>query len=323
MLAALLALPFAGAQSAAPSPGGDKATIIRVANIYVQPDESSSRVGEMTPGREMVVSEHSGKWLRVFADTDVETVSRQDAPVFGGEQNTPPISGWIIDKGVVEGSTPQGSVILFGEADETEAAASQPHSPPRAAEDARRLYRMVDELFPQSVLAPEAMWRAADIRWQLQKADVMSLPSAHEKEAYLREQLDESEMKKIERLFPGSKWADLAAYDMIDNKLCGDWQGSEKCPEQEAVIYGKYVEEHPDSPKAPEALYKAAWRLASAGDMWTADNNLKGAAQDRAAATKLAQQLEGKYTHSVYAARAASLVFKIQQSIPIYGTERE
>ena len=313
----------ARAQKPTPPPSGTKATVIRVANIYVQADDSSARVGEMTPGREMVVSEHSGKWLRVFADTDVETVNEQDTPVFGGEQNTPPTAGWIIDKGVVDTSTPQGSVILFGEADEAEAAASQPHSPPRAAEDARRLYRMVDELFPQSVLAPEAMWRAADIRWQLQKADVMSLPSAHEKEAYLREQLDDSEMKKIQKLYPGSKWADLAAYDMIDNKLCGDWQGSEKCPEKEAEVYGSYAAQHPDSPRAPEALYKAAWRLASAGDMWTADNNAKRAEDDRGSATKIAQQLETKYTHSVYAARAAGLVYKMQQSIPIYGSDRE
>ena len=45
--------------------------------------------------------------------------------------------------------------------------------------------------------------------------------------------MDEDEMRKVMKYFSGTKWADLAAFDLIDNKLCGDWQGSEKCPEQE------------------------------------------------------------------------------------------
>jgi hypothetical protein len=178
-------------------------------------------------------------------------------------------------------------------------------------------------MFPQSLLLQESMWRAADIRWQLQKADASTLPSAHEKENYLREQMDEDEMKKILKYFPHTKWADLAAYDLIDNKLCGDWQGSEKCPEKEADIYVKYVEEHPDSIRAPEALYKAAWRLASAGDMWSADGNGGRADEDRKHAADLVTRLQSKYSQSQYAARGATLIYKVQQGIPIYGSNRE
>ena len=47
---------------------------------------------------------------------------------------------------------------------------------------------------------------------------------------------------------------------MIDNKLCGDWQGLPKCPEMEAGLYQKYAEQYPDGPKAAEALYKATYR---------------------------------------------------------------
>jgi len=32
-------------------------------------------------------------------------------------------------------------------------------------------------------------------------------------------------MKLVIKKFSGSKWADLAAFHLIDNKLCGDWQG--------------------------------------------------------------------------------------------------
>lgn len=305
------------------APHGTKGTVVHNANLYVQADESAARVSTVTPGRELVIAEHSGKWLRVFANTDVQTVSEADAPVFGNETNAQPISGWIMDKGVVTADTPKGDAILFGEGVSMENVASQAHPPPDAAQSARRLYRTVVDLFPQSPLAAEAMWRAADIRWQLQKADALSLPSAHEKENYLREQLDETEMKKIQKLYPRTKWADLAAYDVIDNKVCGDWQGSEKCPEKEADIYAKYADEHPDSPKAPDALFQAAWREACAGDMYQADNDDKKSNDARARAKDIAGRLESKYSQSEYAARAAGLVYKMEQQIPIYGSDRE
>lgn len=319
----LLGASSAFGQKNAQPPHGTKGTVVHVANLYVQADESADKVSTVMPGRELVIAEHSGKWLRVFANTDVETVHDQDAPVFGNETNAQPISGWILDKGVVTADTPKGDEILFGEAVSTEIAASEPHPPPQAAQSARRLYRMVVELFPQSPRAPEAMWRAADIRWQLQRADSFSRPSAHEKENYLREQMDENEMKKIQKLYPHTRWADLAAYDMIDNKVCGDWQGSEKCPEKEAEIYMKYADEHPDSPKAAQAIYQAAWRLASAGDMYQADNDQKKADESRAHAKELAARVESKYSQSEYAARAAGLVYKMEQAIPIYGSDRE
>jgi hypothetical protein len=302
---------------------GPKATLVRLANLYVQPDESADRVAQVTPGREMVIAERSGHWLRVFANIDAPESRRADMPVLDQDVQVVPISGWMLDKGVIDTNTAQGDDILFGEAISAEESASQSNPPPGAALEARLLYRRVVEMFPQSLLVPEAMWRAADIRWQLQKADASTLPSAHEKENYLREQMDEDEMKKVEKNYPHTRWADFAAYDLIDNKLCGDWQGSEKCPEKEAEMYLKYVSDHPDSPRAAEALYKAAWRMASAGDMWAADNDDHRAQADRARAADIANQLQSKYPQSEYAARSASLIYKVQQGIPIYGSDRE
>ena len=306
-----------------PPKNGTKATLVRVANLYVQPDESADRVAIIAPGREMVIAERSGHWLRVFANIDAPESRKADEPVMEQDQQVIPISGWMIDKGIIDTNTPHGDAILFGEAISAENAASDPHPPPGAALEARLLYRRAVEMFPQSPLTPEAMWRAADVRWQLQKADASTLPSAHEKENYLREQMDEDEMKKIEKYFPHTRWADFAAYDRIDNKLCGDWQGSEKCPEKEADIYLKYVNDHPDSPRAAEALYKAAWRMAAAGDMWTADNDGHRAQEARTRATDIGNQLQSKYAQSEYAARAASLIYKVQQGIAIYGSDRE
>jgi len=68
--------------------------------------------------------------------------------------------------------------VLMGEAANQESLASDPRGPVNAAQSARLLYRRLAEIFPNSPLAPEAAWRAADILWQLQKADAASRPSA-------------------------------------------------------------------------------------------------------------------------------------------------
>src|ERR1700748_2118011 len=109
-------LVFAVQATAAPKApsNGVKATVIRNTNLYVAPDNSSSRLAEISPGREMVIVEKNGPWLRVFANTDQETSRSQDAPVFGQEAAAPPVSGWMSAPGVVSSETPKGDLILFG-----------------------------------------------------------------------------------------------------------------------------------------------------------------------------------------------------------------
>src|ERR1700749_3023693 len=240
-----LVVQGAAAPKSAPPSNGPKATVIRNTHLYVAPHTSSSRMAEITPGREMVVLEKNGPWVRVFANTDEETSRSQDAPVFGHEAAAVPVSGWMQAAGVVSSETPKGDLVLFGAAASQEIDAALPKAPQSVAQSARLLYQRMADLFPQSPLTQEAAWRSADIRWQLQKADVMSLPSAHEKDAYLRESIDDEELRKLKKNYPNSKWSDLADWDMLDNKVCGDWQGSTKCPQKEAAMYEKYAQEHP------------------------------------------------------------------------------
>ena len=142
----------------------------------------------MQIGREMVVAEKSGPWLRVYANTDIEEQhSDKDTPMVGSDETPPPISGWIEAKGIVEETTPNGDQILMGAAANQEALASDPRGPANAAQSARLLYRRLVEMFPNSPLAPEAAWRAADIQWQIEKADAATLPSAHEKDPDFRQ----------------------------------------------------------------------------------------------------------------------------------------
>jgi TolA-binding protein len=326
LLSSTLALTAAFAAEQKPS--GPVATVLRSTPLYVGADTSSQRLDYIIPGREMIIvgpssASKSGPWLRVFANTDVEQNRAEDAPVFGGESATPPVSGWIENKGVVTADTPNADAVLYGAAAGQETRASNSSKGRDAAQAARLLYARDAQLFPQSPHAGESLWRAADIRWQIEKQDVYSRPSAHEKEAYLRQQIDDSEMKKIIKRFPGSKWADLAAFNLLDNKVCGDWQGTTKCPEKEAELYQKYADEHTNSPKAPEALFEAIYRLAAAGDIYAGNNDEKKAAASRDHARAVATHLQQKYPESDFSARAATLVYQMQQSIPIYGAERD
>src|SRR5450432_868300 len=193
-------------------------------------------------------------------------------------------------KGLVQSNTPDGDKILFGEAVDSEDQASQSHGRRYAAQDAMRLYAEVAELFPQSPLAGEAMYRSADIRWQLEKSDQASLPSAKEQDPYLRRGLDDDYFRKVMKKFPDTKWAYLSAFHLIDNKLCGDWQGQSKCPAKEAEIYEKYAAEYPQSPAAAEALYQAAYRWAALIEIYKTEEQPKKSDEAKTKALAVAQQ---------------------------------
>lgn len=299
-----------------------RATVLHDANVYVAADADSQRVSFVAPGHEVVVVERSSPWVKVFANTDVQE-DPEDKPEFGDENAPTPSSGWIRDKGVVGPTTPNGDQILYGSAANLEDAATKPNAPKDAAMEAHLLYRRVAEYFPQSQLAPEAAWRSADIRWQLEKRDISTLPSAKEQDASLRPQLFEGEMKKVIKNYPGTKYAGMASFAMLDNKLCGDWQGLPKCPEKEAELYEKYARQFPDSPRAAEALYNAVYRDAVVVTMYAVQEDKKKSDAAASRTQSLAADLKAKYPQTDYAARAVSIAFRVQQGIPIYGNDRD
>jgi hypothetical protein len=301
-----------------------RVTMLHEANVYVTADANAQKISVITPGHEAVVIERSGPWIQVFANTDVEDTSDENKPEFTDDSDTvTPASGWIRNKGVVGPATPGGDAILYGAAANFEAQAQQPHAPKGAAMAAHLLYERVANYYPQSPLAAQAAWRGADIRWQLEKSDISTLPSAKEQDAYLRPQIYEGEMKKLMKQYPGSKFAALAAYDLLDNKLCGDWQGLPKCPEMESGLYEKYAQRYPDSPKAAEALYNATYRQGVAVTMYMVQDDKKRADQAGQRVASLAEELKQRYSGTDEAARAASIAYKVQQGIPIYGNDRD
>ncbi|MBZ5706368.1 MAG: hypothetical protein LAN63_13545 [Acidobacteriia bacterium] len=285
----------------------ERATTVRVASVYLTPDNTSAKLADLDRGREVIILETSRDWLHVEANLTEERT----------------VTGWMLEKGVVRPSTPNGDKILFGEAVDSEDQASQRHGRRGAAQDALYLYYRVAEEFPNSPLAGEGMYRSADIRWQIEKADVMSRPSAKEQDAYLRVGMNEEFMKEVMKKFSGTKWADLAAFHLIDNKLCGDWQGASKCPEKEADIYEKYARERPQSPSTPEALYDAAWRRSALIEIYKQEDQVKKSEESKAKAMALAQSVATQYPQTDWGARAHRLLYLMQHGIPTYGNAQE
>ncbi|HTW31160.1 MAG TPA: SH3 domain-containing protein, partial [Candidatus Sulfotelmatobacter sp.] len=304
LFAAILAVaPFAASQA-------QRGTLVHEETIRVSASTDAARLGEAERGHELVILETGNGW------TNVEAIIREpkkdedeDDPASEGKT----ITGWVLSKALVSMSTQNGDKIIFGEAANSEDEASRRRGRRDAAQDAMRLYYRVYDLFPASPLAAEGLYRAADIRWQMERNDVMTRPSAREREAYMRGQIDEEWMKLVIKKFPGTKWADLASFHLIENKLCGDWQAASKCPEKESELYEKYVKEHEQSPAAAEALYDAATRQAALIEIYKTEANQKKSDEAKNHALSLAQRIVSQSGQSDWTLRAQTLIFYIQQ----------
>jgi SH3 domain-containing protein len=312
-ISAIAAIVVVTALAAAQAPRG---TLVHEETIRVSPSTDAAKLGEAERGHELVILDNSRDWVHVEA---ILREPKKDADEDDPEAEGKTITGWVLGKALVTSTTPNGDKIVFGEAADSEDQASRRRGRRDAAQDAMRLYYRVYDLFPTSPLAGEGLYRAADIRWQIERSDVMTRPSAREREAYMRGQIDEEWMKLVIKKFPGTKWADLAAFHLIENKLCGDWQGASKCPEKESDIYEKYAAEHEQSPAAPEALYQAAWRRSALIEIYKTEANQKKAEESKNRALALAQKIVSQYGQSDWALRAQKLIFYIQQGVPTYG----
>src|SRR5258706_13998958 len=91
----------------------DHGVMQREANLYVSPDLKSQKLGRVLRGREVVVLDTSHEFLKVLAELDNECN----------------VSGWLVNKGVVTSSTPNGDQVLFAEAIDSENEASRRGGP--------------------------------------------------------------------------------------------------------------------------------------------------------------------------------------------------
>ena len=294
-----------------------RGTLVHEESIRVSPSGDTAKLGTVERGYELVIIDSSRDWAHVEAILRDPSKNPDDEDDEEAQGKT--ITGWLPAKALVGMSTPNGDKIVFGEAADSEDEASRRRGRKDAAQDAMRLYYRVYDLFPASPLAGEGLYRAADIRWQIERSDIMTRPSAREREAYMRGQINEEWMKLVIKKFPGTKWADLAAFHLIENKLCGDWQAASKCPDKEADMYEKYAKEHQQSPAAPQALYQAAWRRSALIEIYKTEANPKKAEDSKNRALGLGQQILSQYGQSEWANRAQTLIYFVQNGVPTYG----
>jgi hypothetical protein len=288
----LLALATAGSFAA------DRGTLIREEYLYASAGANSQKLSQVNRGSDLTVLETTNAdnqpWMKVAMAADQAQVSKE-------------ITGWLPGKAIINASTANGDQIIFGQAVDSERQAEERGGRKGAAEDALRLYSRVAEIFPGSPLAVEAMWRAADIRWQLAKSD-RSGKAPNEK--YLQEVITR---------FPQTRQADLAAFDLLEGKLCAEWRGLPECPTKEAALYEQFAREHPQSPKAAEALFDAAWRYASLADIYRLSDDRDKSEAARKRAIALAQQVQSQFAQSDWKPRAVDLIYKLEKKIVLYG----
>jgi hypothetical protein len=308
--AIIISAPLAIAQA-------KRGTLVHEETLRVAPNAEAAKLAEAGRGRELILLATSRDWVQV------EAILREPSHEEGAteeEEEGKAVTGWLLSKAFVDATTQDGDRIIFGEAADSEDQASRRRGRRDAAQDAMRLYYRVYDLMPASPLAAEALYRAADIRWQIDRADVMTRPSARERQAYMRAQMREEWMKLVIKKYSVTKWAELAAFRLLENKLCGEWEGLSKCPDKEAELYENYAKDHPQSPAAPEALYNAAWRRSALIEIYRIEPNQKKAAESKDRALALAQKVVSQYGQSDWALRTQRLIFYIQQGIPTYGS---
>lgn len=278
----------------------EHATLVREESLYVSAGANSQKLLQVERGQNLMVLDRANAdnqpWIKVFVTLEQDAQNRQ-------------ITGWLPAKAIVAASTANGDQIIFGQAVDSERQAEERGGRKGAAQDALRLYSRVPELFPGSPLAAEAMWRSADIRWQLAKADLLRSGKPPE-ERYLREVITK---------FPQSKQAELAEYDLLETKMCAEWRGQTECPEKESTLYEQYAHEHPQSSRAAEALYNAAWREAALTDIYRINNDNAKSETARKKAIALAQEIQNQYPQADWKPRALDLAYKLENKIPIYS----
>ena len=290
-----------GLLAAAPAMGQERATLIRGETLHATAGMNTQPVTQVDRGSNMTILERGNAdgqaWVRVSMAADqAAQVSRE-------------ITGWLPAKTIITASTGNGDQVIFGQAVDSEREAEERGGRKGAAHDALRLYARVPELFPGSPLAAEAMWRSADIRWQLEKVE-LRLSGKLPEEKYLKE---------VMAKFPGSKQAELAAFDLLEGKMCPEWRGQSECPQKESALYEQYAREHAQSPKAAEALYAAAWRQAALADIYRINNDREKSEAARKKAIALAQQIQDQYPEGDWKPRSLDLVYKLEKRIALYG----
>lgn len=273
-----------------------KSVSLREGKLFLKPDTSSAVVGEVRPGDSVAIFERSPGFARVFVKA----------------------SGWMVDKGMVALSDAKAPAVIFGAATQLQNKAESGPGETQTAKDAARLYFQVYENFPQNPLAAEALYRAADIKWQLDSAD---LPLVHDPTD--RQFPDDHWLNKVKSQYSGTPWAARAAYILLQKHFtCGEWVEKPGCIQKEINVYRDYLHDYPKSPLAAEAAYQIVYRDGAAWSVYAADGPQHDAGKAEQYARETQEQaaaVASQYPGTDWAAQAQLIAFEVNQGVPVYG----
>ncbi|HXR96437.1 MAG TPA: hypothetical protein VN709_01210 [Terriglobales bacterium] len=286
ILAALLAGVVSG--QAVPL---QKAVALAPATMYLNPDKTSAQVGSVRPGMEIGEQSASGAFVQVFANG---------------------VSGWIQNQDLAAYGDPESPELIFGAAADLEHEAENSGGERQAAMDAARLYYTIYSDFPASARAAEALYRAADVVWQVKLGEEPKRRTPNE-----RQFPDDAELRRVVGKFPGTPWAARAAYDLlIEHFTCGDWNDKPECALKEAGTYQDYVKKYPRGPMAAEAAYDAVYREGIAWTLYKPRDAGKASELERAVARDAAA-LRANYSGTDWAAEAALVAYHVAHGVAL------
>lgn len=290
---ALLLTTVAGAQATALQ----KAVVLAPATIYLGPDASSAKVGAVRPGMDIGIQSTSGDFAQIFSGV-------------GG------VSGWIPNHGYAKLDDPAAPEAIFGAAVNYENQAEGAAGEGEAATDAARLYYSIYSDFPASARAAEALYRSAEIAWELKMSEEPRRRTPTE-----RLFPDDSALRRAAGKFPNTPWAARAEYQLlVEHFTCGDWVEKPECVEKEIHTYQDYVKKYPHGPMTAEAAYDALYRAAIAWTLYSAPggHHDEGKAHDYAKqVTDGAEEMARLYPDTDWAAQAALLAFQVDHNTPL------
>lgn len=291
VLATVVAAAAALAAQAVPL---QKAVALAPATIYLSPDTSSAKVGALRPGMDVAVQSQSGNFVQVFTG----------------------VSGWMPNHGYAVLSDPDAPEAIFGAAVQLEDQAENAGGENQAAMDAARLYLSIYSNLPASARAAEALYRGAEIHWELKMAGEPQRRTPTE-----RLFPDDSEMHRVISKYGDSPWAARAAYQLlVEHFTCGDWTDKPECVEKEIHTYQDYIKKYPTGPMTAEATYDALYR---AGIAWTLYRAAGPHADAGKASTYARQVTDGaaamahQFPETDWTARAALLAFQVAHNTPL------
>jgi len=276
-----------------------KAVALKAQPIYLSPDATSAKVGQVQPGLEIAIQAASHDFVQVF-------VASRGAGV----------SGWIANQGYARFDDPEGAEVVFGAGVQFENLAESQSGEEAAALDAARLYTAVSNDFPSSPRAAEAAYRGAYIPWELHLSE-----EPHRRTPEERQFPDDTALRKVEGKFRGTPWAARAAFQLIvEHFTCGSWFDKPQCVEKEMDRYRDYVKQYPAGPFSAQAAFDALYRAAAAWTLYqrSGPHHDEGkAAHFRQEVADQAATLRRAYPATDWAARAALLAFNVAHGTPV------